>query len=187
MRTEGGQRGSGEAFTYWEVWPGFKRGGCWQRGQIPNVGLQPGLKEKGPLRWSKWFPVGSDPSVLSPTCKSFFWVLKGQSGQAISLWTSLNHIYVLSFPATPTVRALATARIQRPAKASSAGEVGGVSEKVLKLCVCLRERKPDPRHALQASVAGGGGGKSGLWSVSSRSAGLYVRDNSWKKYVVGSW
>lgn len=106
-------------------------------GQIPNVGLQPGLKEKGPLRWSKWFPVGSDPSVLSPTCKSFFWVLQGQSGQAISLWTSLNHIYVLSFPATPTVRALATARIQRPAKASSAGEVGGVSEKVLKLCVCV--------------------------------------------------
>lgn len=141
MRTEGGQRGSGEAFTYWEVWPGFKRGGCWQRGQIPNVGLQPGLKEKGPLRWSKWFPVGSDPSVLSPTCKSFFWVLKGQSGQAISLWTSLNHIYVLSFPATPTVRALATARIQRPAKASSAGEVGGVSEKVLKLCVCVSGRE----------------------------------------------
>lgn len=53
-----------KAFAYWEIWLGFKWGGRWWCGQVPNVGLKPGLKEKGPSRWSKWLPVGSDLPVL---------------------------------------------------------------------------------------------------------------------------
>lgn len=45
---------------------------------------------------------------------------------AISPVTPLDHISVLPLPATPIVKALATARTQRQAEDSSAGEVGGV-------------------------------------------------------------
>lgn len=42
------------------------RGGRWWCGQVPNVGLKPVLKEKGPSRQSKWLTVGSDLTVLLP-------------------------------------------------------------------------------------------------------------------------
>lgn len=102
------------------------RGGCWRCGQVPNVGLKPVLKEKGPSRQFKWLSVGSDLPVLSKMQGFFPWILKDQSGQVMSLLTPLNHIYILSLPATPIVQDLATARIQRRQKDSSAGEVGGV-------------------------------------------------------------
>lgn len=57
---------------------------------------------------------------------------------AISPGTPLDHISVLSLPATPLVEALATARTQRPAEDSSAAEVGGVRKS--SRCVARRKR-----------------------------------------------
>lgn len=80
---------------------------------------------------------------------------------------------------------LATARTQSLAKAPSAGEVGGVREEVLKMCV--GGRKGDPRYTPQAFAARVGGGRSDLWSGPSGSSCLEVRDNNRKSCVLWCW
>lgn len=126
------------------------RGGCWWCGQVPNVGLKPVLKEKGPSRQFKWLSVGSDLPVLSKMQGFFPWILKDQNGQVMSPLTPLNHIYILSLPATPIVQALATARIQRQAEGFQCWR-GGWGEKVLMLCVVGRKRLT-LGHMLQGSA-----------------------------------
>ena len=67
-----------------------------------------------------------------------------KTGVVISPDTPLNHTYILSLPATPSVQALAAARIQRQAEGPQ-GWRGGRGEKArLSLIVCAEAEKTDP-------------------------------------------
>lgn len=61
-------------------------GGCWWCGQVPNVGLKPGHKERRPSSPFKWLPVGSDLLVLLPK------ILKDRSGR-FSSGSPRSHFY----------------------------------------------------------------------------------------------
>lgn len=105
---------SAGGFSNWEVWLGFQGGGyCWWCGQVPNVGLRPVLKEKGPSRQSKWLPVGSDLPVLQKNAWVSLGSLKMRAVKSfLQRFLSITFIFSLSQP----LQALATARIQRQAE-----------------------------------------------------------------------
>jgi len=125
------------------------RGGRWWCGRVPNVGLGPVLREKGPsLNGSPWEVISQS---FSPSTKGFPGIFKDQSGQVVSPLTALNHMYSLSLPATPIVQTLATGDIQRPAEGFQCWR-GGWGEKVLMLSMLWRKRLT-LGHLLQGSVA----------------------------------
>lgn len=125
------------------------RGGCWRCGQVPNVGLKPVLKEKGPSRQFKWLSVGSDLPVLSKMQGFFPWILKDQSGQVMSLLTPLNHIYILS-PSHSHSSSFGYSQNPEAAEGFQCWR-GGWGEKVLVLCVVGRKRLT-LGHMLQGSA-----------------------------------
>lgn len=108
-------------------------------------------EKRGPQDSLNGSPWEVTSQSFSRKCMGFPWILKDESSQVISPAIPLNHIYILSLPATPIVQALATARIQRQAEGFQCWR-GGWGEKVLMLCVLGRKRLT-LGHMLQDSAA----------------------------------